>query len=313
MNLQTVTTHTVPPPAPKFIKPATVKQDGSFSIFSCDAEEIARQLTIMEFDLFANINPYEFLNQAWTKSDADQRAPNIIAVTKRFNEIAMWIAKSILEVKSIRARSKRVAKLIDVAGCLYQLNNFSTLMAFIAGFNKAPVTRLKHTMREVNTRTAKKLIELENIMSAESSYKNYRAKIHTVNPPCIPYIGVYLLDLTYMEDGNPNRIGSLINFSKRRLIHTLIREVQQYQDQAFNLTVVPEMVAMLNMAFNLPISQDASTPSSASSSVTSPTIESSGSSGKKDNLMMTMKQYEDMLFNWSLEREPRGAERNQLM
>jgi hypothetical protein len=44
------------------------------------------------------------------------------------------------------------------------------------------------------------------------------------------YSGVYLLDLTYIADGNPNYIGDLINFAKLRLVHMIIREVRQYQN-----------------------------------------------------------------------------------
>lgn len=31
-------------------------------------------------------------------------------------------------------------------------------------------------------------------MSSEGSYKNYRASLHSIAPPCIPYIGTYLSD-----------------------------------------------------------------------------------------------------------------------
>jgi hypothetical protein len=86
-----------------------------FNLFSCHPEELARQLTLLEFDLFSNIMPHEFLNQGWTKSDSDLRAPNIMKLTQRFNNVALWVAKSVLEVKTVRARTKRLAKLIDVA------------------------------------------------------------------------------------------------------------------------------------------------------------------------------------------------------
>lgn len=178
------------------------------------------------------------------------------------------------------------------------MNNFATLMAFIAGFNKAPVSRLKHTMKELTTKTAKKLSDLEHIMTAEGSYKNYRTKIHAVNPPCIPYLGVYLLDLTYMEDGNPNKIGKLINFSKRRLIHTLIREVQQYQDQPFNFKCVEDLVDILKKALDLPILQD---------STSSPQTSEDGVA------FVSLKVYEDQLFEVSLQREPRGADRSTIL
>ena len=172
------------------------------------------------------------------------------------------------------------------------MNNFSSLMAFIAGFNKSPLTRLKFTMKELPTRTLKRLSELEKLMSAESAYKVYRYRLHSVNPPCIPYLGVYLLDLTYMEDGNPNKIGPLINFSKRRLINTLIREVQQYQNEPYNLLPVMDVVRLIDLALKMPFSLD-----STSSNGTS----------------TTMKNFEDELFHLSLEREPRGAERNQII
>jgi hypothetical protein len=159
-------------------------------------------------------------------------------------------------------------------------------MAFIAAFNKAPITRLKHTMKDLPHRSTKKLQDLERIMSAESSYKNYRAKIHTVNPPCIPYLGVYLLDLTYMEDGNPDTIGQLINFAKRRLVHTLIREVQQYQDLNFNFKPVEEIETLLKKVLFTSLAETA---------------------GK------SMKEYEDWLFEVSLTREPRGVDRQAIL
>jgi hypothetical protein len=41
--------------------------------------------------------------------------------------------------------------------------------------------------------------------------------------------GVYLTDLTFIEDGNPDYINELINFSKRSLIYTVIAKIQQFQ------------------------------------------------------------------------------------
>jgi hypothetical protein len=41
--------------------------------------------------------------------------------------------------------------------------------------------------------------------------------------------GVYLTDLTFIEDGNPDYVNELINFSKRSLIYTVIAKIQQFQ------------------------------------------------------------------------------------
>ena len=68
--------------------------------------------------------------------------------------------------------------------------------------------------------------------------------IHSVNPPCIPFLGIYLQDLTFIEDGNTNflrKSNQLINFAKRMKTAEVIREIQQYQSSPYFLNAVPEL------------------------------------------------------------------------
>ena len=46
--------------------------------------------------------------------------------------------------------------------------------------------------------------KMENIMNIEQSHHNYREAVRNANPPVIPYLGVSLKDLTFIEDGNRN-------------------------------------------------------------------------------------------------------------
>lgn len=43
------------------------------------------------------------------------------------------------------------------------------------------------------------------------------------------YSGVYLSDLTFMEDGNSDTLEGLINMNKRRMIYNVIESVHQFQ------------------------------------------------------------------------------------
>ncbi|KAJ3158322.1 Son of sevenless 2 [Geranomyces michiganensis] len=212
------------------------------SVFRYAVEDIAQQLTIIEHAFLADILPAELLNQAWSKPDAEVKAPNVTALTRRFNAVACWVAKSVLEMKTPRARAKRVSLLIDIAAQLLALKNFSTLMAMIAGLNKAAISRLKQTFKEVGSKNLKKLNEMERLMTAEGSYRNYRAHMKTVDmPSCFgsrlpstrPCSGVYLIDLTYMEDGNPDFIAHRINFTKRQMISGVINEIVSYQQVGY--------------------------------------------------------------------------------
>lgn len=55
--------------------------------------------------------------------------------------------------------------------------------------------------------------------------------------------GVYLTDLTFIEDGIPSVIKktNLINFAKRAKTAEVIRDIQQYQAVGYSLQPVPEL------------------------------------------------------------------------
>lgn len=55
--------------------------------------------------------------------------------------------------------------------------------------------------------------------------------------------GVYLTDLTFIEDGIPSVIKktNLINFSKRAKTADVIGDIQQYQNVGYSLQPVPEL------------------------------------------------------------------------
>ncbi len=46
---------------------------------------MARQLTIVEANLFKKVTPYEFMSQSWSGADKQLLTPNIIAISTHFN------------------------------------------------------------------------------------------------------------------------------------------------------------------------------------------------------------------------------------
>lgn len=50
--------------------------------------------------------------------------------------------------------------------------------------------------------------------------------------------GTYLTDITFIEDGNQDYLQGLINYRKREMVYSVIREIQQYQQKAYNFEIV---------------------------------------------------------------------------
>ncbi|KAJ6229147.1 guanine nucleotide exchange factor [Anaeramoeba flamelloides] len=216
-----------------------------FSLLDLDPVEFARQETLIEHDIYTKIRPPELLNQAWSKEKTKHRSTNVLALIQRFNSLSGWVTSTILLFNKIRKRSKLINKFIKVAEHMKNLNNFNGLMAIIAGLDNSAIFRLKHTWDEVSKQLKDKFLALKEIMKSSGSYSNYRQYLHSINPPCIPYLGVYLTDLTFKEDGNKDFIGNLINFTKRRLVFENIRELMQYQQSSYNLIEVHQCKVLL--------------------------------------------------------------------
>ena len=65
--------------------------------------------------------------------------------------------------------------------------------------------------------------------------------------PCIPYLGVYLSDLTFIDEGNLDYVkdNKLINFEKRALSAKVITEIQLFQQMQYCFRPMPFLQSYL--------------------------------------------------------------------
>ena len=208
--------------------------------------EIARQLTIIESNLYRDIKPQECLGLAWSKKNAQERAPNILKMINRFNIVSNWVCSEILKQDTQKGRVDTLNHFIEIAERCKGLNNFNACMEIISGLGDSSIHRLKDHWEELPKKSQKMYADLKDILSSESSYKTFRAYLKTCNGACIPYLGMYLTDLTFIEDGNPDKTGALHNFSKRIFVSNVIQEIQQYQQSPYVLKPVLAIQTFFN-------------------------------------------------------------------
>ncbi|EUC35474.1 hypothetical protein COCCADRAFT_3281 [Bipolaris zeicola 26-R-13] len=227
-------------------QPILPKHMKKLKFLDIDATEFARQLTIIESKLYGKIRPTECLNKTWQKKLAPGEpdpASNVKALILHSNQLTNWVAQMILTQQDVKRRVIVIKHFVNVADKCRQLNNFSTLTSIISALGTAPIHRLNRTWSAVNQRSMATLESMRKLMGSTKNFAEYRDTLHRANPPCIPFFGVYLTDLTFIEDGIPSLIKrtNLINFAKRAKTAEVIRDIQQYQNVPYPLQPVPEL------------------------------------------------------------------------
>merc|ERR1711916_368355 len=107
----------------------------------------------------------------------------------------------------------------------------------MSALQSTAIFRLKKHWASLDRRTRDMFQDLNGLISRDAAYKRMRAHLRAVNPPCIPYLGLYLTDLTFVEEGNDDHIEfkgrKLINFAKCWLVAGIIQKVRQYQQTKY--------------------------------------------------------------------------------
>jgi son of sevenless-like protein len=210
-----------------------------------DVIEVARQLCLYEQTIYQSIHPKEALNQAWNKHK--ERAPNIIKMISFFNRISKWVSTQICHREDYKARVKLIMKFMMLTMQLRQYNNFDCMQAVLSGLNNSSVFRMKASWAKIQK---DKLYSqwkqmADHITDTTNNSHNYRAAVTHADPPIIPYLGVYLTDLTFTEDGNSDYLRvqggreDIINFEKMRRVAVVIKDICTYQQTPYNFERVP--------------------------------------------------------------------------
>ncbi|XP_046871388.1 ras-specific guanine nucleotide-releasing factor 2 [Hypomesus transpacificus] len=213
---------------------------------SLSAMELAEQSTLLDHIVFRSIPYQEFLGQGWMKVDKTERTPYIMKTSQHFNDMSNLVASQIMTHTDVGSRASSIEKWVAVADICRCLNNYNGVLEITSALNRSAIYRLKKTWAKVSKQTKALMDKLQKTISSEGRFKNLRETLKNCNPPCVPYLGMYLTDLAFIEEGTPNITEEgLVNFSKMRMISHIIREIRQFQQTPYRIEHQPKVTQYL--------------------------------------------------------------------
>lgn len=106
-------------------------------------------------------------------------------------------------------------------------------MEVICGLTSPFLSRLRRTWEGVNPKLRNSMDEMEGLLSPHENFTHFRNIVEKVDPPCIPYIGIYLSDLVVLDESMSDDVQGLINFAKREKIARILSNMSLFQQKPY--------------------------------------------------------------------------------
>uniref|UniRef100_A0A0N5CGZ8 Ras-GEF domain-containing protein n=1 Tax=Strongyloides papillosus TaxID=174720 RepID=A0A0N5CGZ8_STREA len=189
--------------------------------------KLAQEITIISSKLFHNVKELELL--WWSIDQSNSHSMNLRRLTNNFNFISYWCRSLILMSNEQKTREKVFNKFLKISKYLRQFGDLNSYLAIIAALDSGPVNRLSWN-KAINDG----MKEHKLIMSSSYSFKNYRQLFSQCKPPCVPYIGIILQDLTFIFNGTVEKLSDMeynginyINFVKCFKQFTILESIRK--------------------------------------------------------------------------------------
>jgi CRP-like cAMP-binding protein len=232
-------------------KPRDLPKSKNMTLMEIHPEELARQLTLMEEEIFIQIRPREFLKQAWNKGNHEVNAPFVTRLTRNFNKLINWITTEVLKSSDASLRAETIAHFVKTAKYLEQLRNYNGVMQVLSSLHSSAVSRLKQSWALITPKVKGHFDRLTSLMSNLGNFKVFRETYSALEPeePCIPFIAVFLTDCTYLDDTmNDKDDQARYNWDKLSTMSQKIREIRRFDMRRYDLIPVPSIQHYINSA-----------------------------------------------------------------
>lgn len=211
-----------------------MRKTSTKSIFELHITAAVKALCLLEMEIFQKIPAWEFSTCAWMSKKCEQEAPMIYEHIIMFNKISNWVATEVVLTGNIDMRANLIERFITMARQAREWNNFNSCFQIVLGLHNPAVLKLKTTWSKVARKYVTALKEVNELVNPEKNHRAYRTVLAKTTPPCIPYVGMYLKDLLFANDGSKTFLpNDHINFGKLNTIGMTISAIRRFQSVGY--------------------------------------------------------------------------------
>eukprot|EP01094_Clydonella_sp_ATCC50884_P008539 TRINITY_DN1808_c0_g1_i2.p1 TRINITY_DN1808_c0_g1~~TRINITY_DN1808_c0_g1_i2.p1 ORF type:complete len:386 (+),score=48.63 TRINITY_DN1808_c0_g1_i2:359-1516(+) len=214
-----------------------------FKFELADSLEVARQLALIDSELFSKLQPFELFDLAWTRPNKLERAPTICALTQQFNRLSQFVVNEVLSVKDLNKRIGTVRTFVVIAMHCAELCNYNSAFAISSGLNNASIYRLKKTWEGVGPECRAVHEDVSRLLD-EPNFATYRARAAKSTGPFVPYLGVHLSDVTFLDSGNKKYLDdekTIANYYLMERMFDHVTRLLHYAKTQYCLRRVPQI------------------------------------------------------------------------
>ncbi|QPG75620.1 hypothetical protein FOA43_002977 [Brettanomyces nanus] len=202
----------------------------SLILLNFNGLELAKQLTLIESKMFCCVKVSELLNQNFTTKKLHLNlSPNIQRSVLFTNLLSEYVIESVLQPDiEMKRRAHYFKCWLKVAiSCLY-LRNFNSLASIMTSLQSFLITRVQSIWEGLSDKYRDLFHYLASIIHPEKNYNVYRDKLRDflqsnleddLEIPIVPYLSLFLQDLTFVVDGNGNFRNNSKSFLNEKLIN----------------------------------------------------------------------------------------------
>jgi len=202
------------------------------------------------FTKFKEIRPLEFYNQGWNQPNKKALSPNLVDLISNFNRLSNWVISEIVSNTNLRKRVQVLKHFIAIGYATYSYKDYETTFMITLSLSHSVISRLSETWASLDGTATKQWNTISEFTSFKNNYKNYRdyigrlfASSKTRN--VMPYIGLYLKDLTFIEQNENFDGAGAVNFYKMRMVAAVISDIQKAQQSNFNFKKKVDLLSYL--------------------------------------------------------------------